>query len=182
MDAVLDSSAASAVGGTFSLDVVESLIPALAGSFGPISLAYVLGKAKVVPPEVGRALGAYTTLVALPALVFRSLATLDFGLINWGVVGGVSLAKLAVFVLVGGASRLLGGPRPEAGAEAGIYAIFASQSNDFAMGLPIIQVRRRLRCFGCCGCCGCFGCCVCSGGCFGCSSCSGSSRCESLAR
>lgn len=75
--------------------------------------------------------------VSLPALFFLTLATLDWSDLNFSLLAALCLAKAAVFAFVGAvtyhgtrdASRL---------GLAGLYSILATQSNDIAIGVPLL--------------------------------------------
>lgn len=56
---------------------------------------------------------------------------------NWMFLLAILLAKLVIFVGVGAVSLLM--TRPLNYGRAGILAIFCTQSNDFAIGWPIVQ-------------------------------------------
>ena len=73
--------------------------------------------------------------LALPALLFKNLAILDVTAISWPFLGGMLLAKFSVFAGVALITVIIS--RPFNIGRAGIFGIFATQSNDFALGLPI---------------------------------------------
>jgi predicted permease len=79
--------------------------------------------------------------VALPCVVFSNMMILDFSTLNWSLVLGLALAKTAVFVATVVACMLANRGNPLASAKAGLRGIFVTQSNDFALGLPLLQVR-----------------------------------------
>ncbi len=64
------------------------------------------------------------------------MATLDFSQVNWRFLLAVFLSKSVVFVAVVVVCLLV--TRPTDSARAGLYAIFCTQSNDFALGYPIV--------------------------------------------
>jgi predicted permease len=72
--------------------------------------------------------------LALPALLFQNLATLNLGAIDWRFMSGILIAKLSVFILTVILTLILS--RMNVG-KAGLFGIFTTQSNDFALGLPI---------------------------------------------
>lgn len=73
----------------------------------------------------------------MPSLIFTSLVQLDWNTVNWLFLLAVLLAKLVIFIGVGAVSLLM--TRPLDYGRAGILAIFCTQSNDFAIGWPIVQ-------------------------------------------
>lgn len=72
---------------------------------------------------------------ALPSLIFMSLAELDLSSVNWLFLLSILIAKSLVFFTVIIVTLLVG--RPVNLGRAGIFAIFCTQSNDFAIGYPI---------------------------------------------
>ena len=76
-------------------------------------------------------------IFALPALLFKSMVELQFDEVTWSLVLAICLGKVSVFIIVFVIALLIGGG---AMARAGLYAIFATQSNDFAMGYPISEL------------------------------------------
>lgn len=74
---------------------------------------------------------------ALPSLIFLSLAKLDFSLVNWKFLLSVLLAKGCVFIVVIVLSMVI--TKPTHVGRAALFAIFATQSNDFAIGYPMID-------------------------------------------
>lgn len=75
--------------------------------------------------------------IALPCLFFRSLATLEAKDFDAGTYFSLVMARGLVFVAV--AAITYATTRDQSLGAAGIYALFATQQNDFAMGLPIIS-------------------------------------------
>lgn len=112
---------------------VDNLFPAIAQSFAVILLGYIFGLFKIIPPGEARAINELVGKLALPALLFQNLATLDLSAICWKFMAGILIAKSSVFVLTALItlimSRNIG--------KAGLFGIFTTQSNDFALGLPI---------------------------------------------
>lgn len=82
-----------------------------------------------------KGINSFVGTFSLPSLIFMSLATLDLGQVNWLFLASVLIAKSIVFFSVIVITVLVGRPRKLAAA--GIYAIFCTQSNDFAIGYPI---------------------------------------------
>jgi len=76
-------------------------------------------------------LGTY----ALPALLFKSMVELNFHTVNWALMLAIFTAKTIVFILVVLVTILV--LRRNDIGRAALYAIFATQSNDIALGFPI---------------------------------------------
>ncbi|XP_032682563.1 integral membrane protein GPR155 isoform X2 [Odontomachus brunneus] len=66
-----------------------------------------------------------------------SLAKLDFSLVNWHFLIAVLLAKSCVFIVVLVVSLVI--KKPSNPGRAALFAIFTTQSNDFAIGYPMID-------------------------------------------
>jgi predicted permease len=77
--------------------------------------------------------------LALPALLFRGMATLDWTKVEWTFFFAVVGSKTIIFALVAVFTFLTHGRDKAAVAKAGLYGLFTTQSNDFALGLPIIR-------------------------------------------
>ena len=114
---------------------VSNLFPAIAQSFAVIIIGYVFGYFKIIPPSEARSIGTLVGKLALPALLFKNLAILDLSSISWSFLGGMLIAKFSLFLGVAIITLLV--TRPFSIGRAGLYGIFATQSNDFALGLPI---------------------------------------------
>ena len=101
--------------------IIESLGPALVTNFSIIFLGYImgynltrfyeifrigsLGRSKIIPVELGAGLGRFCGVLALPALLFRSMATIQFDTIEISFLLGIFIAKSLVFTLVAGGTR-----------------------------------------------------------------------------
>lgn len=82
-----------------------------------------------------KGINSFIGTFSLPSLIFMSLAQLDLSQVNWLFLVSVLIAKSIVFFSVIIITLLIG--RPKTLATAGIFAIFCTQSNDFAIGYPI---------------------------------------------
>lgn len=114
---------------------VSNLFPAIAQSFAIIIIGYVFGLFKIIPVKEAGSIGTLVGKLALPALLFKSLAVLDLSAISWPFLGAMLVAKFSIFAVVALVTVLIA--RPFNIGKAGIFGIFATQSNDFALGLPI---------------------------------------------
>ena len=113
----------------------DNLFPAIAQSFAIILVGYLFGLFKIIPPGEARAISELVGKLALPALLFQNLATLDLTAINWGFMSGILLAKVTVFLVTVILTVIIS--RPFNIGRAALFGIFTTQSNDFALGLPI---------------------------------------------
>ncbi|XP_061141515.1 lysosomal cholesterol signaling protein [Syngnathus typhle] len=121
---------------------IDKLFPALLECFGIILCGYVAGRADVITENQAKGLGNFVSKFALPALLFKNMVLLEFGDVIWSFLWSVLVAKVAVFTLVCVLTLLVASPENRYG-KAGLYAIFATQSNDFALGYPIVDALYR---------------------------------------
>lgn len=81
----------------------------------------------------------FTGTFALPSLIFTSLVQLDWSTVNWLFLLAILIAKSIIFFGVGIVSLLMTASTTSSRfGRAGILAIFCTQSNDFAIGAPIV--------------------------------------------
>ncbi|XP_055351620.1 integral membrane protein GPR155-like isoform X2 [Paramacrobiotus metropolitanus] len=120
------------------LDVFEHLYPAVADIFVVILCGYVCGRLGVISEMQSHGLDVFLSKFALPAMLFRAMALLDFSRVNWRFFSAVLISKAVVFAAVAVVVLLLSAKSVRYG-RAGIFAIFATQSNDFALGYPIVE-------------------------------------------
>ena len=67
-------------------------------------------------------------------LLFKNMVELDFSMVTWSLLLAIFVGKTCVFFIVFFLSLVIG--RGDLG-RAGLYGMFSTQSNDFAMGYPI---------------------------------------------
>lgn len=96
---------------------------------------YLAGRWEIVTQEQSSGLNTFVGTFCLPSLIFLSLATLDLSSVNWYFLGSILIAKTVVFASVAIITLLV--TRPFSPGRSGLYAIFCTQSNDFAIGFPI---------------------------------------------
>lgn len=80
-------------------------------------------------------LNTFVGKFSLPSLIFISLCKLDLSAVNWLFILAIFVAKSIIFFLVLIITVLV--TRPTNTARSGILAIFCTQTNDFAIGVPI---------------------------------------------
>lgn len=134
---------------------IENLYPALMQCFAIILCGYVLfllrmtlysndydcgfsyaaGRMNLISETEAKGMNTFVGTFSLPALIFMSLAELDLTSVNWMFLLSILVAKSIVFFAVIVVTVLVG--RPLNLGRAGIFAIFCTQSNDFAIGYPI---------------------------------------------
>ena len=145
----------------------ENIYPALIECFGIISLGYLAGRYgklkyffntirtlklcsiiviieftlrfrfNLFSEKEAKGLGTFVGTFALPAMIFTALCTLDLSSVNWKFVLSILITKAVLFLLVLLISLLVN--RGNNIGKAGLYSIFVTQSNDFALGYPILN-------------------------------------------
>ena len=116
---------------------IDNLYPAIVQCFVVILAGYIAGRASLITSSQGKGIGTFVGKFCLPALLFRSMVTLNFETVDWYFLLGIGISKTVVFVGVVVLTLLV--KRPLNLAYAGLFGIFATQSNDFALGYPICK-------------------------------------------
>lgn len=96
------------------------------------------GRINLISQTEAKGLNTFVGNFALPCLIFMSLAELDFAIVNWWFLLAMLIAKAVVFFSVIILSLLVA--KPLNYGRAGLFAIFCTQSNDFAIGYPISNI------------------------------------------
>uniref|UniRef100_A0A0K8UC13 Integral membrane protein GPR155 n=1 Tax=Bactrocera latifrons TaxID=174628 RepID=A0A0K8UC13_BACLA len=115
---------------------MNNFYPALVQCFGIIICGYIAGRFKIISNSETKGLGTFVGTFALPSLIFLSLVELNWSTVNWTFLLAMTLSKSIVFFAVLVISLLI--TRPLNYARAGLLSIFCTQSNDFAIGYPIL--------------------------------------------
>ena len=127
---------------------MTSFASALVACIGVIAAGYAAGRSKIIDTngQGPAAIGAFVGRFSLPALLFRELATLRWKDVDGKLLAAVAAAKVLLFAAVLGCSTLLESRRADDDrdvkrlvAASAARAIFCTQSNDFALGLPVVQ-------------------------------------------
>ncbi|XP_067315249.1 lysosomal cholesterol signaling protein isoform X2 [Pseudorasbora parva] len=121
---------------------INKLFPALLECFGIILCGYAAGRSDIISVGQVKGLGSFVSCFALPALLFKNMVQLQFEHIVWSFLWSVLIAKVCVFLLVCVLTLLVANPESKF-SKAGLFAIFATQSNDFALGYPIVDALYR---------------------------------------
>ncbi|KAG2459372.1 GP155 protein, partial [Polypterus senegalus] len=114
---------------------IDKLFPALLECFGIILCGYIAGRANIITSSQAKGLGNFVSKFALPALLFKNMVLLDFANVIWSFLWSILIAKVTVFVIVCVLTLLVASPDSRL-SKAGLFSIFATQSNDFALGYP----------------------------------------------
>ncbi|CAB1346596.1 unnamed protein product [Coregonus sp. 'balchen'] len=117
---------------------IDKLFPALLECFGIILCGYIAGRANIITSTQAKGLGNFVSKFALPALLFKNMVLLDFGNVIWSFLWSILIAKVSVFFIVCLITLLVASPDTRF-SKAGLFSIFATQSNDFALGYPIVE-------------------------------------------
>ncbi|XP_062542694.1 lysosomal cholesterol signaling protein [Armigeres subalbatus] len=116
---------------------MDNLYPALVQCFAIIICGYLAGRLNIITNTEAKGLNTFVGTFALPSVIFLSLAELNWSTVNWNFLLSILISKTIVFLAVGVISLLVA--RPINYGRAGILAIFCTQSNDFAIGFPIVS-------------------------------------------
>lgn len=92
---------------------------------------------KIISNHETKGLNTFVGTFALPSLIFLSLVELNWQTVNWTYLLAILIAKSIVFFSVCIITLLV--VRPINYGRAGILATFCTQSNDFAIGYPIVM-------------------------------------------
>ncbi|XP_053656255.1 lysosomal cholesterol signaling protein isoform X2 [Cherax quadricarinatus] len=114
----------------------SNLYPAVIECFLIILCGYVAGRCNLISQTESKGLNTFVGTFSLPSLIFVSMAHLDFSSVNWMFLLAICISKACVFFLVILVTLMV--YRPVDFGKAGLFAIFCTQSNDFALGYPII--------------------------------------------
>ncbi|XP_028291764.1 integral membrane protein GPR155 isoform X2 [Gouania willdenowi] len=117
---------------------IDKLIPALLECFGIILCGYIAGRTNIITSTQAKGLGNFVSRFALPALLFKNMVLLDFSNVTWSFLWSILTAKVSVFGIVCVLTLMVASPDSRY-SKAGIFSIFATQSNDFALGYPIVE-------------------------------------------
>ncbi|XP_058405269.1 integral membrane protein GPR155 [Diceros bicornis minor] len=117
---------------------ITRLFPALLECFGIVLCGYIAGRANVITSTQAKGLGNFVSRFALPALLFKNMVILNFSNVDWAFLYSILIAKGAVFLIVCVLTLLVASPDSRF-SKAGLFPIFATQSNDFALGYPIVE-------------------------------------------
>ncbi len=115
---------------------MDSIVTSVVPLFSVIFIGFAVGRLGGIDEAGVRTLVAFVFSFAMPALIFRLMASTDIAAIDdWPVVGAYFTAQLPIFVgglIIGG--RLL----RQSMAETTIQAFGSSFSNGVVLGLPLV--------------------------------------------
>ncbi|XP_050524359.1 integral membrane protein GPR155 isoform X2 [Daktulosphaira vitifoliae] len=118
-------------------DLMNNMYNALFLCFGIIITGYFSGRLGLVSHAAAIGLNRFVGTFALPSLIFVNMAVLDLSSVNLVFLSSLLISKTFVFVSVAVITVLV--TKPPDMARAALFAIFCTQSNDFAIGAPIFE-------------------------------------------
>lgn len=112
--------------------ILTSVVPL----FSVVFVGFFAGKANIMDRQAVSTLVAFVFNIAMPALLFRMMATTDIGAIDdWPILGAYLIAQTPIFV----AGILIGGlVFRQSFAEMTIQGFGSSFSNGVILGLPLV--------------------------------------------
>lgn len=120
---------------------ISDLVAVNLQCFGLIILGYFSRKFNLIGINEENGLNIYVSYFSLPALIFSSLATLPMSQIDFNFVGIIFILKSAIFLCVLFITFVLSYKslsKYTTIRRSAIFAIFCTQSNDFALGYPFL--------------------------------------------
>lgn len=115
---------------------MSPLAETIAFVFGLVGLGYAAGWARLLRPQVGEALTEFAATIAVPTLIFRTMAGLDFhGAAPWALWSTYFLAIPPVWIAAHLVITRGFGREMEAGVVGGVAACF---SNMLLIGIPLM--------------------------------------------
>ena len=100
-----------------------------------MGLGWAAGASNVFNSKEARGLGLFVGKISLPALILTNLVCLDLSVIKWGFLLAILVSKSIIFSLVLALDFLFNRNI----SRAALFAIYSTQTNDFGMGLPIMN-------------------------------------------
>lgn len=116
---------------------LNKLYSALIECFTVILAGYLAGCTGMIKPKYGNGIKVFVWNLCLPSMVLLGMWELNFREVNWKFLSCIFIAKVTIFFLVLVITLLA--YRPVNLGVAGIYGIFTTASNDFALGYPICK-------------------------------------------
>lgn len=110
--------------------------------FGLIILGYFARKFHLIDHGQTAGLNVFLSYYALPALVFLAISSISLSDVNGTFVQDIFLSKTSIFLTVAIITFILSYKSmtlPAAMKRSAMFAMFTTQSNDFALGYPILQ-------------------------------------------
>jgi predicted permease len=125
--------------------LLNNLLPALAEIFIITLMGWACVRFDAIPVEYGTALGRFAGYYALPSIILVNMSQIKLGDASIGLILSMLVAKVSVASLVGGMGYvLLPAPldpskAPRNWSMCACFSMLCVSSNDFALGLPILD-------------------------------------------
>lgn len=123
-------------GGAAGLPCLKDWLAVLFECFVIITLGYLASRFKLISPQA-KDLNAYLAKLALPLIIFLNIAHMEIQSVNVSFLICMLLAKSIIFISVTGLALLISSPTNFG--YAGSLGILVTQSNDFALGYPLMK-------------------------------------------
>uniref|UniRef100_A0A6P6Y5K4 Integral membrane protein GPR155-like n=1 Tax=Dermatophagoides pteronyssinus TaxID=6956 RepID=A0A6P6Y5K4_DERPT len=121
---------------------IEDVVAVNLECFGLIILGYFARKFHLIEPGQTAGLNVFLSYYALPALVFLAISTISLTDVNGTFVQDIFISKTLIFLAVAIVTFILSYKSmnlTDAIRRSAMFAMFTTQSNDFALGYPILQ-------------------------------------------
>eukprot|EP00636_Phaeomonas_parva_P014973 CAMPEP_0118880826 /NCGR_PEP_ID=MMETSP1163-20130328/20368_1 /TAXON_ID=124430 /ORGANISM="Phaeomonas parva, Strain CCMP2877" /LENGTH=641 /DNA_ID=CAMNT_0006817397 /DNA_START=223 /DNA_END=2145 /DNA_ORIENTATION=+ len=118
---------------------IVNLTNALTYTFAIIALGYVARRENWLGPDAAPGIGQLCGRFGLPALLFRSCATVNLARVDPAIIGGTTVAKLVVGLAAAALGRLTCDGNSEPLLRAGMFMIFVTNEAATAVGLPLVK-------------------------------------------
>jgi malonate transporter len=103
--------------------------------FAIVVAGFVCGRYNLLGPESSEALNRFVYWVALPALLFKAMASVNLAVVfNWAFIGGFTSALFVLWIFASTVGRLLFRLNPAESALHGLNGVYA---NTGYMGIPL---------------------------------------------
>ncbi|XP_022670065.1 uncharacterized protein LOC111253981 isoform X2 [Varroa destructor] len=100
---------------------------------------YVSSKLHLLNEEQLQGVEKFTSSLALPALMFTNMASIDLQKAHANMIFGIFMAKVAILLSVVCAGYYLSNRKKRPWNVIGLYGIFSTMCNDFGIALPILK-------------------------------------------
>ncbi|GAB5364133.1 hypothetical protein AAMO2058_000942800, partial [Amorphochlora amoebiformis] len=118
--------------------MLTDLISSAAQTALIVLLGFLCRRTGVFDKNDMKGINKFLTFVSLPAVFFLSLILLDWSTVSFPLLGSLCIAKTIVYALCGVITYVASDSSDAIGLS-GLFAIFATKSNDIAMGVPIVS-------------------------------------------
>ena len=103
------------------------------------AIGYTMKRSKLIPDTAISGIGSFAGLVSLPALLFKAVATLDFGTVDINVVVALTFGKLLLVALSAALGQIVAnGEAGSAEYTGACFGLLTTNSDDLGLGLPVL--------------------------------------------